>query len=86
MIDGYLWTKDVGSKTEKESWEKVGRKINAKAKDMLFFTDNPAEARAAEAAKVTAILIIRPKNKRLTEQEMNEFHTVKSLLDVEFSS
>lgn len=86
MIDGYLTSKDCGPKTDQQSWANVGKMINAKSRDMLFFTDNPAEARAAKAAKVKAILVIRPKNKKLSDQDKDEFETVKSLLDVEFGS
>lgn len=84
LIDGYLSSKDFGMKTEAETWPQVAERINAKVRDMIFFTDNPVEARAAAASKVKAILVIRARNKRLSEQDKEEFLTINSLLDVEF--
>lgn len=52
--------------------------------DVLFATDNPAEARAAAAAGWRAVLVERPGNAPLSKADRADFQCVESLEQLGF--
>lgn len=84
LVD-YFDTK-VGAKQEQASYEAIAKQIEQKAADCLFLTDIPAEARAAKGAGMEAILVKRPGNAELTEEESKEFTVIESFAVIEMPS
>ncbi|XP_015788967.1 enolase-phosphatase E1-like [Tetranychus urticae] len=72
----------LGSKRDFKSFKKISTKIEEAEDSILFLTDNVKEAKAALQAGCKALLVVRPGNKPLTENEKTEFKTIKSFKDI----
>ncbi|XP_048453090.1 enolase-phosphatase E1 isoform X2 [Rhincodon typus] len=70
LFDGHFDTK-IGSKVKAESYREIAKNIGCSTDNILFLTDVTKEARAAEEAGVQVILVVRPGNAELTEEEMS---------------
>lgn len=86
-MSGYFDTK-VGAKQDKGSYEAIWKEMGAadsalNMQDVLFLTDIPAEAKAAKEAGMEAILLKRPGNAELTEEDMKTFKVVESFAEIE---
>ncbi len=53
--------------------------------DILFLTDNPNETRAAKRAAFRTLLVIRPGNKEINDEEKAQFANIESFLQIEFN-
>lgn len=53
--------------------------------EMLFFSDNVKEIEAAEAAGMRAVLVVRPGNAPVTEDDKKVFKTVETLSEISLS-
>lgn len=86
-LSGYFDTK-VGAKQEKSSYEAILKELTSKddapvtASNVLFLTDIPAEAKAAKEAGMDAMLLTRPGNTELTEDEQKTYRVVKSFAEI----
>lgn len=77
-ISGYFDITTAGHKQEKKSYEKIVQEIGEPAEDLTFYTDVPGEAQAAIDAGLKAVIVIRPGNKLLTDEEKQKFDTTES--------
>ncbi len=58
-FSGYFDTR-IGSKKEKESYEKIAKEIGLSPSEILFLSDNPDEIKAAAEAGMNVVRIVRP--------------------------
>ncbi|RCN30132.1 2,3-diketo-5-methylthio-1-phosphopentane phosphatase [Ancylostoma caninum] len=78
VLSGYFDT-NVGLKGDSNSYTKICEQINVKPSDVLFLTDVEAEARAARAAGLQTMLVVRDGNAPLSDEAKREFPTIRSL-------
>ncbi|RWS04270.1 enolase-phosphatase E1-like protein [Dinothrombium tinctorium] len=83
LFDNYF-DATIGAKTDPESFRTIISKLNLYGYQILFITDTYAEARAAVQAGCRALLIIRPGNKPLSEDEKLEFAVIHSFDEIDF--
>lgn len=74
----------VGPKVESASYRKIVDDLKCDPGDVLFFTDVPAEAKAAVSAGLQAILVSRVGNAPLSDQDKANFTVIQSFSDIEF--
>eukprot|EP01090_Pellita_catalonica_P021443 TRINITY_DN8023_c0_g1_i2.p1 TRINITY_DN8023_c0_g1~~TRINITY_DN8023_c0_g1_i2.p1 ORF type:complete len:163 (+),score=32.49 TRINITY_DN8023_c0_g1_i2:385-873(+) len=80
--------KNIGSKVEQKSYEKIAAHVNASAEKpfkpeaFLFLTDRHTEAVAAQQAGWNVIILVRPGNPELPKD--NTFSTVTSFNNIKF--
>lgn len=84
-LSGYYDTK-IGAKKEKDSYEAILKKVETTGEDALFLTDVVAEAKAAKEAGLNVVLLDRPGNAELSEDDRKEFTVVSSFSDLPFES
>ncbi|KAF2443529.1 2,3-diketo-5-methylthio-1-phosphopentane phosphatase [Karstenula rhodostoma CBS 690.94] len=72
----------AGSKLEKGSYEKICSEMGQKGAQATFLTDNIKEAEAAKDAGVYTILVDRPGNAPLAEQDRERFPVIQQLTDL----
>lgn len=80
-LAGHYDTK-IGAKTEKDSYEALLKNIEATAEEALFLTDVVAEAKAAKEAGLNVVVLDRPGNAELSEDDRKEFTVVSSFADI----
>jgi enolase-phosphatase E1 len=61
-LKGYFDTVNAGPKTEAPSYDKIASDIGGSSNEILFFSDNPLEIKAAKLAGWNAITTMRPGN------------------------
>ncbi|XP_049530695.1 enolase-phosphatase E1-like [Anopheles darlingi] len=84
-LTGHYDTK-VGGKREKESYQSIVKNIDVSAEDVLFLTDIVAEAKAAKEAGLNVVLLERPGNAELSEEDRKEFTVIKTFSDLSFET
>lgn len=72
----------TGPKTEAESYRKIAAAIGSPPEQVLFVTDIPKEAEAAEEASMQVRLAIRPGNAELTAAERQRYITITDLSQI----
>ncbi|XP_028928633.1 enolase-phosphatase E1 isoform X1 [Ornithorhynchus anatinus] len=77
LVDGHFDTK-IGSKVESESYKKIATSIGCSTNNILFLTDIPREAHAAEEADVHVAVVVRPGNAGLTDDEKSYYSLIDS--------
>ncbi|XP_066991519.2 enolase-phosphatase E1 [Anabrus simplex] len=77
---------DVGAKNEPGSYSNIIKRIGCESGKVVFFTDVPAEARAARSVGVNAVLVCRPGNAPLSEEDRIDFAVINSFHDVVFET
>lgn len=82
-LAGHYDTK-IGAKREKDSYESILKNIEVTAEEALFLTDVFAEAKAANEAGLNVVLLDRPGNTELSEDERKEFPVIKTFTDLCF--
>ncbi|XP_058169198.1 enolase-phosphatase E1-like [Anopheles ziemanni] len=83
-LAGHYDTK-IGAKREKESYQSILKNIEASAEEALFLTDVFAEAKAAKEAGLHVVLLERPGNSELSEEERKEFPVISTFSDLTFA-
>ncbi|XP_052902084.1 enolase-phosphatase E1-like [Anopheles moucheti] len=84
-LTGHYDTK-VGAKREKESYASILKNIESSAEETLFLTDVYAEAKAAKDAGLNVVLLDRPGNVKLSDEERKEFTVISSFSDLSFEA
>lgn len=84
-LSGYYDTK-IGAKQEKDSYEAILKKVEVSGEDALFLTDIVAEAKAAKEAGLNVVLLDRPGNAELSEEDRKEFPVISSFSDLPFEA
>lgn len=74
-LSGFYDT-NIGAKIDKESYSKIAAQLELDAGEILFLTDIPAEANAAEAAGLSVCLVSRPGNAPLTAEVQQKFRVL----------
>lgn len=82
-ISGWFDTVNAGSKTEKASYHKIAAEMGVETREVLFFSDNVREIRAAVEAGMEAVTVEREGNAPLTEGDREELTVVTSFDDVD---
>ena len=82
----YHFDTRVGPKISASSYSSIAETLGIPTPVCLFFTDAPLEARAARTAGMQAVLVVRPGNARLNEEDLESFVTISTFMDVNFSS
>lgn len=83
-LAGHYDTK-IGAKREKESYESILKNIESSGEEALFLTDVYAEAKAAKEAGLNVVLLDRPGNVELSEEERKEFTVITTFSDLAFA-
>lgn len=73
---------DTGSKTESGSYEKISKELEVKGEEIVFITDDVAEAKAAKTAGLVTSLITREGNDALPEDAAKDFPVITSFKDI----
>ena len=86
FVREYLEPSKIGNRREEESYEKIANRFSIKTKELLFLTDDPKEAMAAREARCRCVIVKRPNNPAVSQDELNEIgcSAVSSFLEVFF--
>ena len=82
LFSGFFDT-SVGSKVEAGSYLRISQQLQLNPADILFLTDRPVEARAAQQAGVTAMIVTRLGNAVLTDEERSSWTVLSSFAQLE---
>ncbi|KAH8344315.1 hypothetical protein KR084_009582 [Drosophila pseudotakahashii] len=66
----------VGHKQEKESYNNIAKLLKEDPQQILFLTDIPGEAAAAQSAGLQAIILQRPGNAALTDDQKISYEVI----------
>nr|XP_013816965.1 PREDICTED: enolase-phosphatase E1 [Apteryx mantelli mantelli] len=81
LFDGHFDTK-IGPKVESESYRRIAESIGCATNNILFLTDVPREANAAEEADTHVAVVIRPGNAGLTDDEKSYYSLISSFTEL----
>ena len=76
-------TTNAGMKMEKQSYVRIATELGCEAQRVLFLSDNVREVRAAREAGMRALIVERPGNAVVSEEDRKELGAVESLEEVE---
>ncbi|XP_043917123.1 enolase-phosphatase E1 isoform X2 [Protopterus annectens] len=85
LFDGHFDTQ-TGQKVESESYRKIAQVIGCSVNNILFLTDVTKEAKAAEEAGVNVMVVVRPGNIELTEEERAHYAQISSFSELALSA
>ena len=73
-------TQNAGPKREPDSYEKIKSEVKADygITEITFYTDIIEEAHAAKAAGLEVIVLVRPGNKLIEQNELEKYKNVRS--------
>ncbi|XP_055848075.1 enolase-phosphatase E1 [Episyrphus balteatus] len=75
----------IGNKRESKSYTKIVQHLDVDSQDILFLTDITAEGKAALEAGMQVIILQRPGNAPLTDDEQKEFIIVKNFDEIQIN-
>lgn len=83
VFDGHFDT-NIGAKVDSKSYKSIAERIGCGSEDITFLTDVTREAKAAEDAGVNVVVVVRPGNMELTDEERDHYNLINSFsqLDV----
>lgn len=76
-------TVNAGPKLNETSYERIAEELGKGPTELLFLSDNVHEVRAAIRAGMHAVVVDRPGNAPLSEQDRHELKVIASLDQVE---
>lgn len=85
LFDANFDTINAGPKTERQSYEVIAKELGMKPERILFLSDNVKEIRAAKEAGMWAVVVDRPGNAPLSNENKSEFQVVESLAEINFT-
>lgn len=85
LISDWFDTTSAGLKTEKGSYTSIAEKLGKQSARILFLSDNVREVEAALDAGMKAIVVDRPGNAAVSEEERGRFKVVDSLHHISLS-
>ncbi|KAL5273741.1 ENOPH1 family protein [Megaselia abdita] len=77
---------DVGFKQDEGSYVNILRNLGINGKDAVFFTDIVNEAEAATKAGIRAIILSRPGNASLTDDDKEKYSVISSFDEIKLTS
>lgn len=84
LFDGHFDT-NIGAKVESKSYERIAERIGCPPEEITFLTDVSREAKAAEEAGVNVVLVVRPGNLELTDEERAHYSLITSFSQLQLS-
>ena len=85
LISDWYDTTNAGLKLEASSYSAIAEKLGKQSSHVLFLSDNVKEVQAATEAGMKAIVVDRPGNAPLTEEDKKTYKIVESLHDISLS-
>lgn len=82
LFDGHFDT-TIGAKVDAKSYERIAERIGRQPEEITFLTDVTREAKAAEEAGLNVVLVVRPGNMELTEEEQSHYSLITSFGQLE---
>ncbi|KAG8626066.1 hypothetical protein KVT40_006467 [Elsinoe batatas] len=83
LIAGWYDTVNAGGKMEAGSYGKIARELQTRTEEVLFLSDNVKEVAAALEAGMKAVVVDRPGNAPLTQEDQEKFEVITSLEEVD---
>jgi enolase-phosphatase E1 len=85
LIDGWFDTTNAGLKHDASSYQKIAEELGKSADTILFLSDNVKEVKAAIEAGMQSIVVDRPGNAPLSEEDKSEYKVVSVLNEISLS-
>ncbi|KAF2146054.1 uncharacterized protein K452DRAFT_294664 [Aplosporella prunicola CBS 121167] len=82
LLADYFDTQNAGPKQEKESYEKIAKALGKECGTILFLSDNVKEVKAALEAGMKSLVIDRPGNEPLSEEDRAILPVYTSFADI----
>ncbi|KAF8544136.1 acireductone synthase-like protein [Trichophaea hybrida] len=82
LLSGYYDTVNAGMKQDSASYASISEKEGIKPSEWLFLSDNVKEVEAARQAGMDSIVLVRPGNLPLTEEEKEKYRVTESFEDL----
>lgn len=79
LVHQWWDTLNAGPKMESYSYEKIAKGLDKDVKNVLFFSDNVKEIQAATEAGMQAIVVERPGNSPLKDEDRTVYQVITSL-------
>lgn len=77
-------TLNAGPKMDMSSYVSIAKALNRHEKEVIFLSDNVKEIEAAAQAGMRAVVVDRPGNAPLSDEDREKLEVVESLEDVKF--
>ncbi|GAA6219175.1 enolase-phosphatase E1 [Lates japonicus] len=84
LFDGHFDT-SIGAKVDGKSYERIAERIGCQPEEITFLTDVTREAKAAEEAGVNVLVVVRPGNMELTDEERAHYNLITSFSQLELT-
>lgn len=78
LITQWFDTSNAGPKTQAESYRSIATKLGKPAQKILFLSDNVKEIKAALQAGMKAVVVDRPGNAELSQDDRKVYEVVTS--------
>lgn len=85
LISGWFDTTNAGLKHEASSYAKIAEELGKPADTILFLSDNVKEVKAAIEAGMKSIVVDRPGNAPLSEEDKTKYQIVETLNEISLS-
>lgn len=82
LISFWFDTVNAGPKTSKDSYTKIASELQHDPQHILFLSDNPKEVIAAQQAGLAALIVDRPGNAELSDQDKGVSEIVTNFDDL----
>ena len=86
LISAWFDTTNAGLKAEASSYEKIAGELGKPAESILFFSDNVKEVKAAIEAGMKAVVVDRPGNAALSEEDRAKYKVISALNEISLSA
>jgi len=83
IIQDWFDTTNAGLKYETSSYEKIAQALGKDPVEILFLSDNVKEVRAALGANMKAVVVDRPGNAPLSEDDRQDLDIIESFEHLE---
>ncbi|XP_026028895.1 enolase-phosphatase E1 isoform X2 [Astatotilapia calliptera] len=84
LFDGHFDT-SIGAKVDAKSYERIAERIGCQPEEITFLTDVTREAKAAEEAGINVVVVVRPGNMELTDEERGHYNLITSFSQLQLT-
>uniref|UniRef100_I3KE18 Enolase-phosphatase E1 n=2 Tax=Oreochromis niloticus TaxID=8128 RepID=I3KE18_ORENI len=84
LFDGHFDT-SIGAKVDAKSYERITERIGCQPEEITFLTDVTREAKAAEEAGINVVVVVRPGNMELTDEERAHYNLITSFSQLQLT-
>ncbi|XP_061589303.1 enolase-phosphatase E1-like [Cololabis saira] len=84
LFDGHFDT-TIGAKVDSKSYERIAERMGCQPEEITFLTDVTREAKAAEEAGMNVLVVVRPGNMELTEEESAHYKLITSFCQLQLT-